>query len=106
MLGGSSGINFMAYIRPQAEDIDLWEKLGNTGWSWEELRPYFLKTERFYDRNVRTGNEEINGGTTSHGGSGPIITSLPSGKPQIEERIIAALPQLRRPSNPLRVCAI
>lgn len=76
MLGGSSGINFTAYIMPAAEDIDLWEMMGNKGWSWNELKPYYLKHR------------------SSQGGSGPIITSCPSEKSLVEDRIIAALDEM------------
>lgn len=43
MLGGSSGINVQALIAPSKFDIDAWEKLGNSGWNWEVLAPYFKK---------------------------------------------------------------
>ncbi|KAH8422497.1 GMC family oxidoreductase [Aspergillus melleus] len=93
MLGGSSGINFMAYIRPAAEDIDLWEKMGNKGWSWGELMPYYLKSERFYGTDDKGGCPEgsvCEKPVCSHGGSGPIVTSFPPGKPSIEVRMVAA----------------
>ncbi|WP_395345015.1 GMC family oxidoreductase [Ningiella sp. W23] len=45
-LGGSSAINAMLYIRGQAEDYDDWSRLGNRGWSYDELLPYFIKSER------------------------------------------------------------
>jgi len=43
MLGGSSGINNQAFIAPDALGIDAWEDLGNEGWNWNMLRPYFRK---------------------------------------------------------------
>lgn len=46
-LGGSSAINAMCYIRGRAEDYDAWSQLGNKGWSFEEVLPYFLKLENF-----------------------------------------------------------
>ncbi|XPT03007.1 orf9b protein [Ascochyta lentis] len=47
MLGGSSAINFMAYGRPCAADIDDWSsKLGLPGWSWNELLPYLKKSQK------------------------------------------------------------
>lgn len=45
VLGGSSAINAMLYVRGQAEDYDLWAQKGNLGWSYEDVLPYFLKSE-------------------------------------------------------------
>ncbi|KAI0737717.1 GMC oxidoreductase [Daedaleopsis nitida] len=45
-LGGSSAMNFCMWTRPQREDIDAFEQLGNPGWNWERLLPYFEKIER------------------------------------------------------------
>jgi len=47
MLGGSSGINAQVYIRGHAQDYDEWEKLGCQGWSYQEVLPYFTKSENF-----------------------------------------------------------
>ncbi len=44
-LGGSSSINAMLYIRGQAEDYDHWESLGNKGWGWNSLLPYFKRSQ-------------------------------------------------------------
>ena len=46
MLGGSSSINGMVYIRGQHEDFDLWRQFGNTGWSASDVLPYFKRAER------------------------------------------------------------
>jgi choline dehydrogenase len=45
VLGGSSSINGMVYIRGQAEDFDHWRQLGNTGWSFDDVLPYFRRAE-------------------------------------------------------------
>lgn len=46
-LGGSSTINGMTYIRADAEEIDAWEALGNEGWNWKTLLPYYKRVENF-----------------------------------------------------------
>jgi len=44
-LGGTSMINGMVYLRGLPEDYNEWSSLGNTGWSWDDVLPYFLKSE-------------------------------------------------------------
>ncbi len=45
VLGGCSSINGMLYLRGQAQDYDTWRQLGNTGWGWDDVLPYFKKSE-------------------------------------------------------------
>ncbi len=48
LLGGSSSINGMIYMRGQARDYDLWRQMGCTGWGWDEVLPYFKRSEDYY----------------------------------------------------------
>ncbi len=45
VLGGCTSVNGMIYMRGQAADYDHWRQLGNTGWGWDDVLPYFLKSE-------------------------------------------------------------
>jgi len=45
VLGGSSSINGLLYVRGQAEDFDGWRQLGNAGWAWEDVLPFFKRAE-------------------------------------------------------------
>ncbi|MGZ9722999.1 GMC family oxidoreductase [Rhizobium miluonense] len=56
VLGGSSSINGMIYMRGQARDYDLWRQLGCAGWGWDDVLPYFIKSEDHY-----RGKDEMHG---------------------------------------------
>ncbi|MGH0001911.1 GMC family oxidoreductase [Pseudovibrio ascidiaceicola] len=56
LLGGCSSINGMLYLRGQAQDYDNWRQLGLTGWGWDDVLPYFLKSEDHY-----AGSSEVHG---------------------------------------------
>ena len=61
VLGGSSSLNYMVYIRGNRGDYDHWRQLGNQGWGYDEVLPYFLRAEK----NGRLSNEY-------HGNDGPL----------------------------------
>jgi choline dehydrogenase-like flavoprotein len=69
-LGGSSAINAMIYIRGQREDYDHWAALGNDGWSYDELLPYFRKSEdnnRIVDEyHGQSGPQAVSDQTSPH----------------------------------------
>ncbi|KNG90875.1 putative choline dehydrogenase [Aspergillus nomiae NRRL 13137] len=48
VLGGTSALNFMAWNRGNREDYDAWKELGNHGWGWDDLLPYFQRSETFH----------------------------------------------------------
>jgi choline dehydrogenase len=53
VLGGCSSINGMIYMRGQAADYDGWAQMGNTGWSWQDVLPYFVRSEDRPDADGR-----------------------------------------------------
>lgn len=61
MLGGSSSLNGMVYIRGQHEDFDDWRDGGASGWGWDDVLPYFRKAE-----------SQVWGESEFHGGTGPV----------------------------------
>lgn len=61
VLGGSSVLNTMLYIRGNKRDYDLWEALGNEGWSHKDVLPYFIKSED--QRNPYLAKDTKNHGT-------------------------------------------
>ena len=48
VLGGSSSINGMIYMRGQARDYDGWRQMGNVGWGWDDVLPYFRKSQNYF----------------------------------------------------------
>jgi len=64
VLGGTSAINGLVYIRGQAADYDHWRQLGNTGWGWNDVLPMFRKAE-----DQERGADEL------HGAGGPLGVS-------------------------------
>jgi choline dehydrogenase-like flavoprotein len=57
VLGGSSVLNYMLYVRGNRRDYDRWAKMGNYGWSWNDVLPYFIKSEDNRDPSVAHNGE-------------------------------------------------
>lgn len=79
VLGGSSSINGQIYIRGQKEDFDHWRQLGNAGWAWDDVLPYFKRSEGF-----ELGEDDY------HGGSGPLGVSPARARLELCDKFIAA----------------
>ncbi|MGE0119016.1 MAG: GMC family oxidoreductase [Dongiaceae bacterium] len=78
VLGGTSSINGMVYMRGQKEDYDYWRQLGNVGWSYDDVLPYFRKCE----------DNEI-GANEYHGTGGPLrVANVP--RHELGEAFISA----------------
>jgi choline dehydrogenase-like flavoprotein len=70
MLGGSSGINYMAYVRGHPGDFDAWSEGGAVGWSYRDVLPYFKKSEGL------APSEDISIDATAHNTAGPLGVSV------------------------------
>lgn len=88
-LGGSSSINAMIYIRGQREDYDNWAALGNEGWSYDDVLPYFRKSED----NDRLVNKY-------HGEGGPLWVSDQVSPHELSKAFVRACQSWGLPYNP------
>lgn len=89
VLGGSSSINAMIYLRGQPEDYDHWSRLGNPGWSWDEVLPYFKRAEH---------NER--GADALHGTGGPLNVADLRSPNRFSHRFVEAAVQAGLAANP------
>jgi choline dehydrogenase len=88
VLGGSSSINGLLYIRGQHEDYDHWRQLGNAGWAFKDVLPYFKRAE-----DQQRGADEL------HGVGGPLAVSDVSEPHPLCEAFIEASVQAGYPRN-------
>jgi len=88
-LGGSSAINGVLYVRGQPLDYDTWAQLGNRGWSYDSVLPYFRKSETY-----------TNGGDDSRGTDGPLAVTETTEKNELLDAFVAAAEAEGFPRNP------
>jgi len=88
VLGGSSSINAMLYVRGHRSDYDHWAELGNAGWSWDDVLPYFRKAEH---------NER--GGDDLHGVDGPLNVADQRSPRGIGDAFLNAAREMQVPIN-------
>src|SRR5438874_3560110 len=91
MLGGSSGINYMMYVRGHPGDFDAWAEGGATGWGYAEVLPYFRKSEGL------APSPDIVIDAAAHNTTGPLGVSvrdpiLPAGRQFVEAAVAAGIP--------------
>jgi choline dehydrogenase len=86
VLGGSSSINGLVYIRGQREDYDHWRQLGNDGWSFDDVLPYFRKSE-----------DQQRGADEYHGAGGALAVSDPKTPHPLADAFIDAAATLGYP---------
>ncbi|MFL5315346.1 MAG: GMC family oxidoreductase, partial [Microvirga sp.] len=88
VLGGSSSINGLLYVRGQPEDFDQWRQLGNAGWGFDDVLPYFRRSEH-----------QARGESTLHGVDGPLCVSDATEPHELCDAFIAAAGQAGIPGN-------
>ncbi|WP_323772512.1 choline dehydrogenase [Antarctobacter sp.] len=88
VLGGSSALNGLLYVRGQAQDYDRWRQMGNTGWGWDDVLPYFKRSE---------DNER--GADNLHGADGPLAVSDPAYTHPICDAWMRAAQEAGYPAN-------
>ncbi len=88
VLGGSSSINAMCYIRGHADDYDEWAAMGAHGWDWDTVLPYFRRSE---------GNTR--GASELHGGDGPLGVSDPIHRNPLSDAFVQAAQQAGHPHS-------
>ena len=89
VLGGSSSINGLLYVRGQHEDYDRWRQRGNAGWGYEDVLPYFRKAE-----NQQRGADKY------HGADGPLPVSDWRHVDPLSEAFVVAAAETGIPTNP------
>jgi len=89
VLGGSSSLNGLLYVRGQREDYDRWAAMGNKGWSYDEILPYFKKSE-----------DQERGANHYHSINGPLKVSDLRLRRPIADYFIKAATQIGIPENP------
>jgi choline dehydrogenase len=88
VLGGSSSISGLIYVRGQAEDFNHWRQLGNAGWSFDDVLPYFRKAE-----------DNQGGANEFHGAGGPLAVSDLCDRHPLAEAYVEAAVQCGYPRN-------
>ena len=78
-VGGSSSMNAMLYVRGRPLDYDLWVRAGAEGWGWQDVLPYFLRSE-----------DNARGASDFHGSGGPLRVSEQRSPRPINRRFLAA----------------
>lgn len=90
VLGGSSSINGLLYVRGQRADYDNWRQLGCEGWAWDDVAPYFRRSQ----------NQE-RGACETHGVGGPLNVSDPTSAHEVSDAVIEACEKLGLPRRDL-----
>jgi choline dehydrogenase-like flavoprotein len=90
LLGGSSAINGSAFVRGQARDFDSWAQMGNRGWSYSDVLPYFKRMETY----------EGGGDDVYRGRDGPLRVTNPEPRDPLFAALIAAAGEVGVPYNP------
>ncbi|TFK37523.1 hypothetical protein BDQ12DRAFT_666811 [Crucibulum laeve] len=101
VLGGSSAINFMSLSRATRDEYDAIEKLGNLGWNWEGLLPYFKKMETIaFPPEEDVSKYNLKRESSIHGTDGPVPNSFPIWYPDLHISFLETMEALGVKVNP------
>jgi choline dehydrogenase len=89
VLGGSSSINGLLYIRGQHADYDGWRQLGCEGWAWDDVKPYFIRAQH-----------QERGASEHHGSGGPLNVSDVTQTHEVSDAVVEACVEAGLPRNP------
>ncbi|MEZ5789851.1 MAG: choline dehydrogenase [Nitratireductor sp.] len=89
VLGGSSSLNGLLYVRGQPEDYDRWRQMGNTGWGWDDVLPFFRRSE-----------DQERGEDAFHGVGGPLSVTDMRLRRRIVDAWVEAAQAAGYPFNP------
>ena len=98
LLGGSTSINGMVYNRGQARDFDYWASLGNPGWAYQDVLPYFRRTEQ-RERPDNSDTDDEQQYSQYRGDHGPLRVSDPDRKDSVCDAFIDSVSTLGVPTN-------
>ncbi|NBX06956.1 MAG: choline dehydrogenase, partial [Proteobacteria bacterium] len=99
ILGGTSSINGMLYVRGQKQDFDDWQAAGNPGWSYDAVRPYFIKSENSQELLQAAAENGQKIDAQYHGQLGPLSVSALRLGPNILDDVCKAARQQGYPRN-------
>lgn len=88
-VGGTGSINYMIYLRGHPSDFDYWRQLGCEGWSWQDVLPYFKRSE-----GNRTKTDSL------HGTDGPLVVDTQSQRNDLSEMFLSACQETGLAFNP------
>ncbi|KAI1765470.1 GMC oxidoreductase [Hypoxylon sp. FL1150] len=99
VVGGSTVVNGLVWTRGSVADFDAWERLGNPGWGWNDLLPYFEKSERYSAPGGVRAHTLLEPVIEKHGHQGPVPVGYPSYYYNQSDNFLDGIQELGIPAN-------